>query len=407
MSRRTTGLLLALLMIAVLTLSTTSIGAVKNVDVGLLATISGDLSEVGNMGANAVKLAVENINKNGGIKALGGAKINLIVGDTTSDFSQSVLVAQRLVNNNKLSGMLGAGVSGMALAVAPVLEKAKIPFLTAAIADNLTTLGYKYMFQFCPKGSQFGGMQADFLKYLQQKFNLPVDKVAIVYENTAYGQSTAKGIRDLCEKHGFNIVTEEAYPKNFTDAAPLVTKVRAAGATVIFPVSYTTDAALILSTMTAMNYKPVVIGGGAGFIWPEFYRSLGKYAEGVYSVGSWSWDTKFNLSDPEVVEAIKSWEKKYKTFMPEIAGEMYCATYILKEAIELAKSTDATDIRNALTKVKLTKGAGAMMQPGIVEFDEYGWNKHVHPTIIQWQNGVVKTVYPVEDTDNEIVWALK
>lgn len=381
--------------------------AVKTVNVGLLATISGDLSEVGNMGANAAKLAVEHINAAGGIKALGGAKINLIIGDTTSDYSQSVLVAQRLVNNNKLSGVLGAGVSGMALAVAPVLERAGVPFLTAAVADNLTQLGYKYMFQFCPKGSQFGNMQAEFLKFLQDKYGLPAKKVAIVFENTAYGQSTAKGIRQLAEKHGFEVVIEESYPKNFTDAAPLVTKVKAAGAQVVFPVSYTNDAALILGTMKAMNYNPVIIGGGAGFIWPEFYKTLGKNAEGVFSVGSWSWDTKNVLGHPESVAAVKAWETKYKTFMPEMAGEMYTAMFILKEAIEQAKSADPKAIRDALAKIKITDGPGAMMQPGVVEFDQYGWNKHVHPTIIQWQNGVVRTVYPVEDTDNKVMWPVK
>jgi len=406
MSKRFSFLFLAL-MLVVSVIVASSLAAPKTVDIGILATISGDLSEVGNMGANAAKLAVENINKAGGIKSLGGAKLNLIVGDTTSDYSQSVLVAQRMLTNNKLSGMLGAGVSGMALAVAPVLEKAEVSFLTAAVSDKLTEQGYKYMFQFCPKGSQFGNMQAEFLQYLQKKFGLDATKVAIVYENTAYGQSTIVGIRDIVQKAGFKIVTEEAYPKNFTDAAPLVTKIKAAGAQVIFPVSYTTDAALILSTMNAMKYKPVVIGGGAGFIWPDFYKTLGKNAEGVFSVGSWSWDTKYNLKDPEVMTAIKAWEKKYKSFMPEMAGEMYCAAYMLKEAIEAAKSTDAKAVRDALAKVKFTKGAAAMMQPGVVEFNEAGWNKQVHPTMIQWQKGVVKTVYPVEDTNNKIIFSAK
>lgn len=379
----------------------------KTVNIGVLATISGDNSEVGIMGANAAQLAVEHINNSGGIKALGGAKINLIIGDSTSDPSQAVLVAQRLVTRNVLTGVVQAGVSGVALAEAPVLEKAGVPWVTAAVADQLTAMGYKYVFQICPKGSHFGAMQADFLKYLQEQFNIPARKIAIVYENTAYGQSTAAGIRSLAEQHGFTVVIEESYPKNFTDAAPLVTKVRAAGAEVVFPVSYTTDAALILTTMRAMNYHPIVIGGGAGFIWPDFYKALGKNAEGVFSVGSWSWDTKYILNDPDCLAAVKAWEAKYGTFMPEMAGEMYTAVYVLKEAIEACKSADPKAVRDALATIKITRGRAAMMQPGIVEFDEKGWNKHVHPTIIQWQNGVVRTVYPVEDTDNKVVWPVQ
>jgi branched-chain amino acid transport system substrate-binding protein len=404
MVKRLAGVCLAL--VVAVGVAVPSIAGTNTVSIGILATISGDLSEVGTMGANGAKLAVEQINRNGGIKALGGAKLNLVIGDTTSDYSQSVLVAQRLLSNNKLTGLVGAGVSGMAMAVQPVIERAQVPIVTGAVADNLTTLGYKYIFQFCPKGSQFGAMQAEFLRYLQKTYGLNVDKVAIVYENTAYGQSTAKGIRAIAEKAGFKIVIEEAYPKSFTDAGPLVTKVRAAGAEAIFPVSYTTDAALILSTMNAMRYNPVVVGGGAGFIWPEFSKALGKNAEGVFSVGSWSWDTKFNLNDEESLAAIKAWEKEYKGFMPEMAGEMYSAVYVLKEAIEAAKSDDPKEVRNALAKIKITKGAGAMMQPGVLEFNESGWNKHVHPTMIQWQNGVVKTVYPLEVTTNKIIWPL-
>jgi len=390
------------LVLLILAVGTVSVFG-KTVDIAVLATISGGLSEVGIMGRRATELAVEHINADGGITALDGAKLNLIVGDVTSDYSNSITVAQRIIGQHELSGIVIAGVSGMNKAVAPVIEKAGIPFLTAAVADDLTALNYKYIFRFCPKGSQFGNMQVEFLEYLQEKTDLKAKTVGIIYENTAYGQSTAAGVADLCEKRGITVVISESYPKDFTDATPLVSKIKASGADVLFPVSYTKDAALIFGTMQALRYNPIIIGGGAGFIWPEFYNALGKLTEGVFSVGSWSWDTKFVVDYPERMKAVKAWEDKYGTFMPEIAGEMYASVYILKEAMEKCGSSDPKVIRDTLAEIKITEGRGAIMQPGIVEFDESGMNKHVRPTIIQWwDDGNVHTVYPAEYTHNEI-----
>jgi len=402
LNRKSNFIFSVFLVLLILTVGTVSVFG-QTVDIAVLATISGGLSEVGIMGRRGTELAVEHINAAGGIKALDGAKFNLVVGDVTSEYSNSITVAQRLLGQYNLSGIVIAGVSGMNKAVAPVLEKAGVPFLTAAVADDLTALNYKYIFRFCPKGSDFGNMQVEFLKYLQQNEDLKAESVGIVYENTAYGQSTAAGVADLCERSGIPVVISESYPKDFTDATPLVSKVKGAGADVLFAVSYTKDAALIFGTMQALRYKPIVIGGGAGFIWPEFHKALGELTEGVCSVGSWSWDTKFVVDDPDRMEAVKAWEEKYGTFMPEIAGEMYASVYILKEAIEKCGSTDPKVIRDALAEIKITEGRGGMMQPGIVEFDETGMNKHVRPTIIQWwDDGKVHTVFPVEYTHNEV-----
>jgi branched-chain amino acid transport system substrate-binding protein len=90
--------------------------------------------------------------------------------------------------------------------------------------------------------------------------------------------------------------------------------------------------------------------------------------------------------------------------MPEMAGEVYSFVYIVKEAMEQAASADPKVLRDTLAKIKITSGRAAMMQPGTVEFTETGASKHVVPTIIQWQDGEVRTVFPVELTDNKIRW---
>jgi len=381
--------------------------AAEDVQIALFAMLSGPGVDMGKMSRDGAEMAVEDINASGGIKALGGAKIKLVVADVTSNAAQGPSVMERTLSTGKISAAVGCGASQMTLTCLPVIEKSQVPLLTSSISDKITQQGYKYVFEICPKGSQFGATQVKFLTYLKNKYNLPIKQVGFVYENTAYGTSTAGGLKETALKEGYKIGLFEAYDAKFTDASPLVTKIKASGVDVIFPVSYTTDAELIISTMQAMRVNPLVIGGGAGFIWPDIYKSLGDRINGVFSVGSWSWDSKNIMSDPQRKTVVERYKKRFGTFMPEQAGEHYAMIWTLKDAIEKARSTDPKKIRDAMASIEITRGLAAIMQPGKIKFDKTGWNLYVHPTMIQWQRGEPRTVYPEEDATNDVVWPIK
>jgi len=381
--------------------------AAEDVQIALFAMLSGPGVDMGKMSRDGAEMAAEDINASGGIKALGGAKIKLVVADVTSNAAQGPSVMERTLSTGKISAAVGCGASQMTLTCLPVIEKSQVPLLTSSISDKITQQGYKYVFEICPKGSQFGATQVKFLTYLKNKYNLPIKQVGFVYENTAYGTSTAGGLKETALKEGYKIGLFEAYDAKFTDASPLVTKIKASGVDVIFPVSYTTDAELIISTMQAMRVNPLVIGGGAGFIWPDIYKSLGDRINGVFSVGSWSWDSKNIMSDPQRKTVVERYKKRFGTFMPEQAGEHYAMIWTLKDAIEKARSTDPKKIRDAMASIEITRGLAAIMQPGKIKFDKTGWNPYVHPTMIQWQRGEPRTVYPEEDATNDVVWPIK
>lgn len=381
--------------------------AQKDVEIGLFVSLSGPAVDLGTMSRNGAIMAAEDINSMGGIKALGGSKIKLIVADVTSTVAQAPSVVERTLATNKLSGAIGFGMSQMTLTCLPVLEKAQLPLVTSSIADKITAQGYKYVFEICPKGSHFGATQVQFLTYLRNKYRLPIKKVGFVYENTAYGTSTAGGLKATAEKEGYPIGLFEAYDAKFTDASPLVTKIKASGVDVIFPVSYTTDAELIISTMYTMRVNPIVIGGGAGFIWPDIYKSLGDRINGVFSVGSWSWDSKNIMSDPQRKSVVEGYKKRFGTFMPEQAGQHYAMVWTMKEALEKGKSADPQKVREALANLEIKTGLAGLMQPGKIKFDKTGWNSYVYPTMIQWQNGEPRTVYPEGVATNDVVWPIR
>ncbi len=159
--------------------------------------------------------------------------------------------------------------------------------------------------------------------------------------------------------------------------------------------------------MYQLNYLPLLVGGGAAFIWPDIGKSLGDKVNGIFSVGSWSWDAKNIASDPQKADVTKRYKEKYGTFMPEQAGEHYAGIWTLKEGIEAAKSADSTNVRDALSKIKITSGLASMMQPGVTEFDEKGMSKDVFPTMIQWQKGEPHTIAPDSVKTNDVIWPIK
>jgi branched-chain amino acid transport system substrate-binding protein len=382
------------------------IWAAQDAEIALFVSLSGWGVDAGTMSRDGAVLAAEDVNTLGGIKALGGAKMKLVVADTTSTFAQGPSVAERTISTHKISAAIGFLGSQMTLTCLPVLEKAQIPLVTTSISDKITAQGYKYVFEIVPKGSHFGTYQVKFLTYLKEKYKFPIHKVGFVYENTAYGTATAGGLKDTAIKEGYTIALSEAYDAKFTDASPLVTKIKASDVDVLFPVSFTTDADLIISTMYAMRVHPMVIGGGAGFIWPAIYKSLGDKVDGVFSVGAWSWDSRNIMSDPQRRSVVERYKKRFGTFMPEQAGEHYAAVWVLKEALEKGGSTDPKKVRDALAGIEITTGLAGLMQPGKIKFDSTGWNTYVYPTMIQWQRGEPRTVYPEQAATNDVVWPI-
>lgn len=279
------------------------------------------------------------------------------------------------------------------MVVSELTERAEMPMVTYAVSDQLTARGFKYLFQNPAKGSLYGQTQLKFAKHLVDNKGL-APKVAIIFENTAYGQSTSSGMKSAAASLGFEIALFESYEANFADAGPLATKIKSSGAKILLPVSYLQDSILIQKAINQMGIDIYTIGGGAGYLMPDFYKALGKAAEGVTSVGTWNHD----LKKPNLSDITKRYQERYKELPVESSGTGYLGIMVVTRAIEKAASTDPKKVRDALASLKIEPGTPGDLLPGPgIEFNEVGLNKNAHPIIIQWQEGVPRTVYPAED----------
>lgn len=366
------------------------------INVGVIMPLSGANAQFGINSRNGIQLVADEINAAGGIKSLGGAKINLIIADSTSTPTAAGTAAQRMITQNNVTAILGAFASSLTIAISEVTERRDIPLLTMSFADQITGRGFKNIFQVVAKASALGKAQLDYTAEIAKASGAKFEKIAIMYEDTAYGTAQAKGLRDAAKAANIEIVMDDAYPLGITDTTPLINKLRASGAQAVFPVSYLNDSLLLIRTMRQQRITIPAIGGAAGYVIPDFEKGLGEFAEGVLSISPANYDRA-----PEYTERFR---KQFGYFMVHEALEHAVAMDVLAQAIELAKSAKAEDVAAVLRGGRFEGGWTKTMTGGAVEFDTTGLNKLSVPVMVQWRNKELVTVWPKSEAKGEAIW---
>jgi branched-chain amino acid transport system substrate-binding protein len=352
------------------------------------------MAQIGQACVVAAKMAVEMVNNAGGIKALGGAKLNLILSDVQSDTTVTRTETDRLISGNKLTAVHGCYASALTLIASEVCERAKVPIITGSSTDQLNK-GRHFTFTPFARASQFAKAQLQMSKLVGDK-----PKVAVVFENTAFGTATSNGIKELAPGEGVEIVMFEPYSAGFTDAGPLINKVKASGANMLFSVSYLNDLILIVRTVKQVGLNIAINGGSGGFVIPDFYKNVGSAAEGLLGVAHWNHDVN------DAAEKVNAeYKKRTGEFIFEYAGGLVAQTYMLVDAMERAKSADPVKVRDALATLDVSSGYAAMAPGGKVKFGPDGKNVYGHPVGVQWQNGDLVSVFPKEDARKPLLKA--
>ncbi len=359
----------------------------KPVNVGVILPLSGANAQFGINSRQGIELVAEEINAGGGLKGLGGAKVNLVIADSTSQPANAATVAQRLIAENDCCAILGAFASSLSLAISEVTERRGVPLITMSYADQLTGRGFKNVFQVTPKGSVIGRAQFNFATDLYGGA-AKTNRVAILFEDTAYGTSTASGLRAAAKAANAEIVLDEAYPLGITDVTPLVNKLRAARPQIIFPVSYLNDSLLIVRALRQQKVNVPIVGGSAGYVIPDFAKALGDYADGVLSICSANYDLD--------MAAAERYRKRWGAFMVHEALEHAVSLDVLAQSINAAKSAKPEDITRTLRSMTFTEGWARSMTNGTIKFDESGLNTQAEPVMVQWQKNELATVWPAK-----------
>ncbi len=344
---------------------------VTEVKIGYLLPLSADSAPQGQQSKRAIDMAVEEINSAGGIKALGGAKLKIIYADTQSKPQVAVQEAERLINQDKVDFLAGAYNSGVTLPASEVAERYKRVWWTPVSSDDSITNrpGFKYVFRLAEKTSMRVVAQLDFIAAMAKQTNTPVKTVALVYENTGYGQGAALQWKKLVPQHGWQIVLDEPYDPKTSDPSPVVTKVKAAKPDVVLLAnSFMPTAVMLAKVFKEQGVKPkAFFATSAAHSDPDYLKNAGDAALGVFDVSGWEPD----VNRPFSMATAKKFQDKYGVVLNNETAKEYVGMYVVKDVLERAASVDPEKVRNAFASTNLTAGISQMYNKK-VSFDSTG-----------------------------------
>lgn len=364
-----------------LALGSFGLAQADTVKIGNIEPMSGPSATLGQQGKAAREMAVEEINAAGGIKSLGGMKLELIYADSESKPEKGVAEAERLINTEKVHVLTGCWNSAVTYPTTAVAERYGIPFVVpVSVADKITEQGFKNVFRIAAKDSWWTKDQFSFLKDMQAEFGTKVEKLAFVYENGDWGKGFATQWKKLAEENGYKVVLDEPYPSTATDLSPVVQKIRRANPDVLMLVSNAADAILLTNTIAEYKVKvKAIVASGGGHADPSFMKAVGKNAENLFDIVEWETD----VNKKGAKEANDKFKAKNGYNLTGEAVDAYLAMYVLKDALERAGSLEPAKIREALAATNLTDGPGMIVGYDAVKFDATGQNEKASPVIVQ------------------------
>lgn len=351
------------------------------IKVGVVLPLTGEQAKFGEIEKNSFLMGLEEINKAGGIK---GRHIELIIEDDTGKPDVGRSAVEKLISKDNVVALTGGYSSSVTYAMCAVAQQRKVPFLvTTGSADKITEQEWDYVFRINPPVSEYPKALNSFLSEIVKPQTL-----AILHENTLFGQSGAKEFAEQCEKEGLKVLMKEGYEAGAVDFKPLLIKVKSVNPDFVYMISYVMDAALLMRQSKELNLNPkLFVGGGAGFTLPEFAKNAGEAAEFVFSADLWS----PTLPYPGAKEYFENYEKRFASLTEYHGAEAYASIYVIADALKRVKGINTAEVQDAL------KSTDMMTAFGPVKFIAYGKKKQQNalPTyLVQWQKGILETVWP-------------
>jgi branched-chain amino acid transport system substrate-binding protein len=316
----------------------------KEIKIGLIAPLSGDVKTFGESVRNSFLIAVEEANARGGVA---GMKITYVVQDDKNDATEAANVANLLVNQQRVKAIVGSVTSKATIPVSDIIQSAKIPTISPTATNPKVTVAdgkrKDYMFRACFIDPFQGAVMAKF-----SRETLKGKSAAVLFDaSNDYSKGIAEFFRDAFRKLGGKVAAFESYGKDDVDFSALLTKVKASGADVLFLPDYYNKVGLIAKQVQEKSLKVRLVGPD-GWDSPDLVKIAGSAIEGGYFSNHYSPDDR----RPEVAAWVKKYREKHGQ-VPDAFGTLaYDATNLLLEAIRKAGSDDPKKIRDALASIK-------------------------------------------------------
>jgi branched-chain amino acid transport system substrate-binding protein len=271
----------------------------KEIKIGVVAPISGEAATFGESTVNAAKLYFDQINAAGGVA---GMKIVYFIEDDKGDPTEGANAYSKLIDQNKVSAIVGSVMSKVSLAGGPIAQNKGIPMISSASTNPAVTLVGNYIFRACFIDPFQGSVAARFAYN-----DLGKRTAAAIYDSgNDYTKGFAEVFRDEFTKLGGKITAFESYASGTSDFNAQLVKIKATNPDVIFIPNYYNDAGLIAKQAREMGIQSVLLGGD-GWDSPDLFKIAGDAIEGGYFANHFSKDSDI----PAIQKFVADYRAKY------------------------------------------------------------------------------------------------
>jgi branched-chain amino acid transport system substrate-binding protein len=377
------------------------------VKVALLAPISGPWARQGLLMKMGAEMAIDDINASGGVKALGGARMKLVIYDAGDSTEKAKNAAQRMVAQEPdLVGGTGAWLSSFTLAVTEVTERAELPWLTLSYADSLTSRGFRYIFQSSPTNdNQAIAILPTLMELAQRATGKKPTRLGMISDSTASPQSFVRPVRATeAAKYGLRIVVDETFTPPLSDATPLIQKVRSARPDFLLVIATNVpDDKLLVEKLNEYGLgqaKLPTIGNGGHMAVPELVQLTSpEILEGLMvCMANWPGKDQEPLTRRFVERTKEPW-MGHDSIFP------YAHMMILREAMERSGSADRRKVAEAIRGFDIRNEGPALFFPSKrLKYDERGRLVDAQLVTVQWKSGVPQLVDPPSMATAEAYW---
>ncbi len=378
------------------------VAAAKTIKISAIHPQTGALALDGVQMNQAASLAVARINAAGGIKSLGGAKLELLSGDSQAKPDVAQTEGQRVIDAGTVA-IVGTFQSATAASIAALAERSKVPFvIDVAVDDALINASSRYTFRVGPNAGAFGRISAQYLDAMARRSGQSLKKIAYMHEQTAFGTGVFAGFKTEAARLGMSVVADITYnafgAQSFTTE---LTRVSTSGADVLVTTGYFGDGTRIARDAMAVSPRGVKVYYGVShgaYSQSGFVSTVGPASELVMDT-----DYYWNYKNKRVPAILKAFTKINKASMRTSAMMTYQSVEVLADALERAGKADRrllnrskanirVALRNALSKTKITDSLMAFEAP--IAFDSSGENRRSNPVVLQVQKGKAWPVWP-------------
>jgi branched-chain amino acid transport system substrate-binding protein len=322
--------------------------------VGAYLSLSGDDTAFGTDSKEGIELALDEINKAGGVK---GKPIKVLFEDDKSKPDEATNKVLQLIDRDGVIAILGEVASARSRAGGIVANKKKVPMITPSSTNPEVTKDRPYVFRVCFTDDVQGRMAAQFVATTLGK-----KKAAILFaSDDLYSSGLAQEFRDSAKKLNLEIVIEKSFLKKETNFTTYINELKSANPEIIYAPVYYNAMTLIARQAKASGVAGSMFVGSDGWDANELLRDAGEEMEGAYFTNHYAPDVPW----PRSLEFVKKYKEKYNRSPSSIAAQAYDATKLLADAIGRAKADTSDAIRDAIAETKGYEGA-----TGVITIDE-------------------------------------